>query len=159
MGENGLRVQFKMFRGASKITLDGKGRMAIPTRYRDGIAARSGGSLVATIDRDPCLLIYPLPDWEDMERRLMRLPGNKPAVRAFQRRIVGHAAEMDMDSHGRILISKELREIAHLDKQVMLIGQGNKFELWDEDQWAQWLEQSSSNADLELPPELESLSL
>ena len=89
----------------------------------------------------------------------MRLPGNKPAVRAFQRRIVGHASEMDMDSHGRILISKELREIAQLDKQVMLIGQGNKFELWDEDQWAQWLEQSSSNADLELPPELESLSL
>ena len=65
-----------MFRGASKITLDGKGRMAIPTRYRDGIAARSGGSLVATIDRDPCLLIYPLPDWEDMEcYPLQRFPG------------------------------------------------------------------------------------
>ena len=88
----------------------------------------------------------------------MRLPGNKPAVRAFQRRIVGHASEMDMDSHGRILISKELREIAQLDRQVMLIGQGNKFELWDEDRWAQWLE-DSSNAGLELPPELESLPL
>ena len=80
-----------MFRGISKVTLDGKGRMAIPTRYRDGIIARSGGSLVATIERDPCLLIYPLPDWEEMERRLMRLSGNKPAIRAFQRRIVGHA--------------------------------------------------------------------
>ena len=89
----------------------------------------------------------------------MRLPGNKPAVRAYQRRIVGHAAEMEMDSHGRILIAKELREIAGLDKQVMLIGQGNKFELWDEEQWAQWLEQSSNDPDLELPPELESLPL
>jgi MraZ protein len=148
-----------MFRGASKITLDSKGRMAIPTRYRDEIASRSGGSLVATIDRDPCLLLYPLPDWEDMERRLMRLPGNKPAVRAFQRRIVGHAADMDMDRHGRILISKELREFAGLEKQVMLIGQGNKFELWDEGKWSQWIEESGADDGQDLPPELESLPL
>jgi MraZ protein len=148
-----------MFRGASKITLDVKGRLAIPTRYRDGIIARSQGGLVATIDRDPCLLLYPLPDWEDMERRLMRLPGNKPAIRAYQRRIVGHAAEMEMDSHGRILISKELRDFAALDKQVMLIGQGNKFELWDEAQWARWVEESGNGDGSELPPELESLPL
>jgi MraZ protein len=148
-----------MFRGASKITLDGKGRMAIPTRYRDEIVSRSAGSLVATIDRDPCLLLYPLPDWEEMERRLMRLPGNKPAVRAYQRRIVGHAADMDMDSHGRILISKELREFAGLEKQVMLIGQGNKFELWDESKWSQWMDESGNDDGLELPPELESLPL
>jgi len=133
--------------------------MSIPTRYRDGILARSAGGLVATIDRDPCLLLYPLPDWEEMERRLMRLPGNKPAIRAYQRRIVGHAAEMEMDSHGRILISKELREFAGLEKQVMLIGQGNKFELWDEAQWSQCMEESLNNDALELPPELESLSL
>jgi MraZ protein len=133
--------------------------MSIPTRYRDGILSRSGGGLVATIDRDPCLLLYPLPDWEDMERRLMRLPGNKPAVRAYQRRIVGHASEMEMDGHGRILISKELRDFAGLEKQVMLIGQGNKFELWDEARWSQWMEESSNNDDLELPPELESLPL
>ena len=148
-----------MFRGASKITLDGKGRMAIPTRYRNEIVSRSAGSLVATIDRDPCLLLYPLPDWEEMERRLMRLPGNKPAVRAYQRRIVGHAADMDMDSHGRILISKELREFAGLEKQVMLIGQGNKFELWDESKWSQWMDESGNDDGLELPPELESLPL
>ena len=148
-----------MFRGASKITLDGKVRMAIPTRYRDEIVSRSAGSLVATIDRDPCLLLYPLPDWEEMERRLMRLPGNKPAVRAYQRRIVGHAADMDMDSHGRILISKELREFAGLEKQVMLIGHGNKFELWDESKWSQWMDESGNDDGLELPPELESLPL
>lgn len=148
-----------MFRGASKVTLDSKGRMAIPTRYRDGILTRSGGSLVATIDRDTCLLLYPLPDWEEMERRLMRLSGNKPAIRTFQRRVVGHASEMEMDSHGRILISKELREFAGLDRQVMLIGQGNKFELWDEGRWSDWLDASSGVVGLELPPELESLPL
>jgi len=148
-----------MFRGPSKVTLDTKGRMAIPTRYREEIISRSGGCLVATIDRDPCLLLYPLPDWEEMERRLMRLPGNNRAVRAYQRRIVGHAAEMEMDSHGRILISKELRETAGLDKQVMLIGQGNKFELWDESRWSEWMAAGREDDGLELPPELESLPL
>ncbi len=148
-----------MFRGASKITLDTKGRLAIPTRYRESIGARSGGSLVATIDRDKCILIYCLPDWEEMERRLMRLPSNNPAVRAFQRRIVGHAAEMEMDSHGRILISKELREFAELDRQAMLIGQGNKFELWDEGRWNDWMTATDGEDGLELTPELESLSL
>jgi MraZ protein len=159
VGVNGLSVLSNMFRGASKISLDTKGRMAIPTRYRDGIQSRSAGSLVATIDRDSCILLYPLPDWEDMERRLMRLPGNKPAIRAFQRRIVGHAAEMEMDSHGRILIPKELREFAGLDRQAMLIGQGNKFELWDEGRWSDWLDASNGEVGLELPPELESLPL
>ena len=133
--------------------------MAIPTRYRDGISARSSGSLVGTIDKDDCVLIYPLPDWEDMERRLMRLPGNKPAIRAYQRRIVGHAAEMDMDGHGRILIPKELRDFAGLERQAMLIGQGNKFELWDESRWSEWLAASNNDDGLELPPELESLPL
>lgn len=147
-----------MFRGASKVALDSKGRMAIPTRYRDAVVARSEGRFVATLDRDPCLLIYPLPDWEDVERRLMRLPGNKPAVRAFQRRMVGHAFEMDMDSNGRVLIPRELRDIAGLERQVMLIGQGNKFELWDEGRWNDWLARSEGDG-LELPPELESLPL
>ncbi|MEE4185835.1 MAG: division/cell wall cluster transcriptional repressor MraZ [Gammaproteobacteria bacterium] len=146
-----------MFRGPAKVALDSKGRVAIPTRYRDAIMARCEGRLMATIDRDPCLLIYPLPDWEVFERRLMRLPGNKPAIRAFQRRMVGHAAEMEMDSHGRVLISKELREIAGLERQVKLIGQGNKFELWDEGRWDEWMAQSNEQVGNELPPELESL--
>ena len=114
---------------------------------------------MATMDGNECLLLYPLPEWEDLERRLMRLPGNKPAVRAFQRRMVGRASDMEMDSHGRILISKELREFAGLDRQVVLIGQGNKFELWDESRWSDWLEASSSDDGQELPEELESLPL
>ncbi len=89
----------------------------------------------------------------------MRLSGNKPAIRAFQRRVVGHAAELEMDSHGRILIARELRDIAGLEKQAMLIGQGNKFELWDEGRWAQWMDDNNAGGELDLPPELESLSL
>ncbi len=89
----------------------------------------------------------------------MRLSGNKPAIRAFQRRVVGHAAELDMDSHGRVLIPRELRDIAGLNKQAMLIGQGNKFELWDEGRWAEWMDKSSGGDGLDLPPELESLPL
>lgn len=148
-----------MFRGATKVTLDAKGRLAIPTRYRERLAARCDGQLIATVDKDYCLLIYPYPDWEEIERKLMRLSSMNKKTRRLQRLMVGHATEVDIDGHGRILLSRELREFAGLGRQAVLIGQGNKFELWDEDQWAQWLEQSSSNADLELPPELESLSL
>ena len=148
-----------MFRGASKISVDAKGRLAVPTRYRQRIDDLCEGQLVVTVDADYCLLIYPMPEWEDLERRLMRLPGNKPAVRAFQRRMVGRASDMEMDSHGRILISKELREFAGLDRQVVLIGQGNKFELWDESRWSDWLEASSNDDGQELPEELESLPL
>ncbi len=149
-----------MFRGATKVTLDAKGRLAIPTRYRDRIAARSDGQLVVTVDRDPCLLIYPLPDWEEIERKLVRLPSLQKRAREMQRIMLGYATEVDLDSHGRILLSRELREFAVLDRSAVLIGQGHKFELWDEERWNEkrdaWL---NADDDGDLPPELESLSL
>jgi MraZ protein len=151
-----------MFRGASKVALDAKGRLAIPSRYRDRIASRADGHLVATIDRDYCLLIYPLPDWEEIERKLVRLPTLNPKVRRLQRLMVGYATELEMDGHGRILVSRELREFAQLDRQAMLIGQGNKFELWDEERWNtrrdEWLAADDGES-ADLPQELESLSL
>ena len=151
-----------MFRGANKVTLDAKGRLAMPTRYRDRIVERSSGRLVATVDRsDRCLLIYPLPEWEEIERKLMRLPTLNPAVRRLQRLMVGHATELELDSHGRILIPPTLREYAALARDVVLIGQGSRFELWDEAHWDQsrdsWLKVDEVTE--ELPPELESLSL
>lgn len=149
-----------MFRGATKVTLDAKGRMAIPTRYRDRIAARCDGQLVATVDLDYCLLLYPAPDWEDIERKLMRLPTFDKKARQLQRLMVGHAAEIEMDGHGRILLSKELREYAQLDRQAMLIGQGSKFELWDDGRWKEtrdsWID-GDDNA--EMSAELASLTL
>ena len=149
-----------MFRGATKVTLDAKGRLAIPTRYRERLASRCDGQLVATVDRDYCLLIYPQPDWEEIERKLVRLPSLNKQARRLQRLMVGYATEIEIDGHGRILLSRELRDFAHLEKQAMLVGQGTKFELWDESSWKekcdQWL--GDDDGDVELAAELESLS-
>ena len=153
-------IKNTMFRGATKITLDAKGRLAIPTRSRERLAASCDGQLVATVDRDHCLLIYPLPDWEEIERKLIRLPSLHKLARQMQRIMVGYATEVDIDGHGRILLSQELRDFAGLDRQAILIGQGNKFELWDEERWNgkrdEWL---ATDDDGDLPPDLESLSL
>lgn len=150
-----------MFRGASKVTLDAKGRMAIPTRYRGRLEERCDNQLVVTVDRDYCLLVYPLPEWEEIERRLVRLPTLNRQARRLQRLMVGYATEVELDGHGRILLSRELREFAGLDRQAMLIGQGNRFELWDENRWTErrdaWLEEESADEG-GLTAELESLS-
>jgi MraZ protein len=129
------QVRITVFRGATKVSLDAKGRMAIPTRYRERLSARCDGQLIVTVDKDHCLLVYPLPDWEELERKLVRLPSMNKVARRIVRIMVGYATEVDMDGNGRILVSKELREFASLEKQGMLIGQGNKFELWDEANW------------------------
>lgn len=148
-----------MFRGPTKVTLDAKGRMAIPTRYRERLAARCEGQMVATVDLDYCLLIYPLPDWEDIERKLVRLPSLDERSRRLMRLMVGHAAEVEMDGQGRILISRELRDFAKLDKHAMLLGQGHYFELWDEETWKEKRDSWIADDDKELPPELATLSL
>ena len=149
-----------MFRGATKVTLDAKGRLAIPTRYRERLAVRCDNQLVATVDKDHCLLIYPLPDWEEIERKLVRLPSFRKQTRTLQQMMLGYATEVDIDAHGRILLSRELRDFAGLDRQAILIGQGHRFEVWDEERWNEkrdaWLD---TDDDGELPPELESLSL
>ena len=149
-----------MLRGATKVTLDAKGRLAIPTRYRERLAQRCDGQLVATVDKDYCLLLYPFPDWEDIERKLMRLPSLDKRARRLQRLMVGHATEVDIDGHGRILLSRELREFAGLEKQAVLLGQGNRFELWDEVRWNEtrdgWL---SDGDDADLSAQLETLTL
>ena len=134
--------------------------MAIPSRYRESLASRADGHLVATVDRE-CLLIYPLPDWEEFERKLMAVPNFNPVARRLQRIMMGYSKDLHMDAHGRVLLPKELREVSNLDRRAMLLGQGNKFELWDEDLWNrrrdEWLTVESGEV-LDLPAELESLS-
>ncbi|HXQ64486.1 MAG TPA: division/cell wall cluster transcriptional repressor MraZ [Steroidobacteraceae bacterium] len=150
-----------MFRGANQVTLDAKGRMVMPTRYRDRLLERSNGRLVVTIDRDQCLLLYPLPDWEEIERKLMRLPTLNAQARRMQRLMVGHATDLELDGHGRVLLPAELRTFAGLVRDGVLLGQGNRFELWDEARWTalrdEWLKDEELPA--ELPADLESLSL
>ena len=153
------KVRTAVFRGATKVSLDAKGRMSIPTRYRERLAACCDGQLIVTVDKDHCLLVYPLPDWEELEQKLVRLPSMNKVARRIVRIMVGYATEIEMDTNGRILVSKELREFASLTKQGMLIGQGNKFELWDEATWNEkrdeWL---SDEDDGDMPADLESIS-
>lgn len=127
-----------MFRGATLVNLDSKGRLAVPTRYRELLVAESQGQMVCTIDlHQPCLLLYTLPEWEIIERKLARLSSMNPVERRVQRLLLGHASECQMDNAGRLLLANTLRQHASLTKEVMLVGQFNKFELWDEQTWYQ----------------------
>jgi len=151
-----------VFRGVSALSLDSKGRLAIPSRHRERISDLSDGQMVVTVDRDHCLLLYPLPEWETLERKLTKLSSLNPAIRRLQRLYIGHATDVEMDGSGRILLPPPLREFAGLDRRTVLVGQGNKFEIWDEERWnAQrdtWIEEETGDG-LELPAELEGLSL
>jgi len=162
-GINAVILLFNMmFRGLNKINLDAKGRITIPVRYKDSLSNLSSNLLICTIDQDHCLLLYPLKIWISIEKKIMKLPTLNPISRRLQRLMVGHAAELEMDSSGRILIPKELREFAKLTKKAMLVGQGNKFEIWNYDNWSvgreKWM--ITKEEDLsELPIELGTLSL
>jgi len=148
-----------MFQGAAQLNLDGKGRFAIPARHRDMLLAHCAGQLVLTADADGCLLLYPQPEWQPIREKLMQLSAFNPRIRALQRFLVGHAEDVVMDAAGRVLVSSTLRSYAALEKRVMLIGQGNKFELWDEVCWQGQNEKMLGFALGDLPPELEGFTL
>lgn len=149
----------RLFRGVAQLSLDNKGRLAIPTKYREGLATRGNGRLVITADPDACLLLYAQPDWEPIQQKLNSLSSFNPKLRNLQRVIVGYAEDIEMDGTGRILISPSLREFAALDKRVVLVGQGMKFELWDAKKWNEQRNLAQSFRNQPLPPELEGFSL
>jgi MraZ protein len=110
--------------------------MALPSRNRETVALASDGKVVVTIDmREPCLLLYPLPEWEIVQRKLEGLSNINPQARLLQRLLIGHATDLELDANGRILLPAMLREYANLSKKLVLVGQGNKIEIWSEDQW------------------------
>ncbi len=148
-----------MFRGATNLTLDAKGRMAMPARYRETLCDLCDGEMVVTVDyaKDRYLLVYPKPHWETFQSELMALPSFDPEVRMVQRMMLGHATDTKMDSHSRILITPTLRKFASLEKQVVLTGQSNKFELWDEQAWHERCDSIEWSEDL--AKKLASLSL
>jgi MraZ protein len=148
-----------VFRGVAQLNLDSKGRLAVPARHRDVLLASCNGHLVLTADSDRCVLIYPLPDWEPIEQKLMTLSSFNAQIRELQRRLVGYAEDVQMDATGRILVSSALRTYARLEKNVVLVGQGNKFELWNEDHWEQLMDRTGGFSASGLPPELEGFSL
>lgn len=131
----------------------------MPAKYRDCLGDVCAGELIVTIDRGPCLLLYPRPVWEEVEKKLIKLSSTNRQARRLKRFLIGHADDCQMDGQGRILIPPPLREFAHLDKRIALIGQGYKFEMWNEQRWyelrTEWLEDEA--ADASLPDDLESL--
>ncbi len=117
-----------MFQGASQLTLDGKGRISVPSRHRDVLTAQCEGRLTLTRHPDGCLLVYPRPVWEARRETIAALPFS---ARAMQRLLLGNAADTEIDSAGRVLVPAELRTAAALERDVMLLGMATHFELWD----------------------------
>lgn len=151
-----------MFRGVHHLSIDAKGRLAMPSRQRERLQTLCGGDLVATIDtQSRCLLLYPLPTWEALEREIQQLPTLNPVVRRFQRLLIGYASDVECDASGRMLMPPSLREYAGLDKRAVLVGQGNKMELWDEDTWLgerdKWLQLAAEEDSI--PEEMRRLAL
>lgn len=124
-----------MFHGETAINLDAKGRMAIPTRYREQIDELCGGDLVVTYNpyENSSLWMYPVGEWERVRDDVMALSTMEEAHRWLQRCLVGSAARVEPDGHWRIQIPQTLRNVVGLDKRVTLMGLGRKFEIWDDE--------------------------
>jgi MraZ protein len=152
-----------MFRGINAITIDAKGRLAIPTRYRQALGAEEKASLVVTIDTEErCLLLYTAAQWQIIENNLQKLPSFNAAARRIQRLLIGHATDVEIDANARVLLPTVLRNYAKLEKEVVMIGQGNKFEVWSKTLWEsrreEWLDEEGSG-ESGLPDEMKTFSL
>jgi MraZ protein len=142
--------------------MDAKGRLAMPARQREPLLAECAGQVVVTIDtQSECLVIYPLPEWERIEAEVQNLPALKPAVKRFQRLLLGYATDLELDGNGRLLLPQPLRDYGQFDKKLVLVGQGNKLELWSEALWLSERDQAlrESGPEAELPDELMTLTL
>jgi MraZ protein len=162
--DNLLKELIIVFRGITNVNLDPKGRLAIPVRYRDSVRSDYSYPLVVTIDTQAaCLLLYPIKEWEIIETKLQNLSSFNEAIRRKQRLLIGHATELEIDSASRILIPPLLRDYACLSKEVMLVGQGKKFELWDKQKWHEgretWLQEESQTHKESIPQELMDISI
>ena len=150
-----------MFRGVQYINLDAKGRMAVPARQREQLSVICEGQMVMTVDTQAsCLALYPLPEWERIERDVQALPALNPAIKRFQRLVLGYASDLQLDGNGRVLVPPALREYAQLEKRAVLVGQGNKLELWSEELWQRECEVAlGADSAGALPAELVQLNL
>ncbi|MCP3674978.1 MAG: division/cell wall cluster transcriptional repressor MraZ [Gammaproteobacteria bacterium] len=144
-----------MFRGASSINLDAKGRIAIPAKYRDRLRESCDGQIIVTIDLEqPCLSLFPLPHWEQLERQLQGLSNTNPVHQSIKRLLLGHASECELDKNGRVLLPAVLREHAGLDKHLLLAGMGNTFQIWDDTRWNDRIRQDmEAHASQQLDPD------
>jgi len=150
-----------MFRGIHAINMDAKGRMSIPAKFRDQLLSVCKGQVVVTIDPNTKnLALYPIDRWEEIQAKIEALPSINPQARRLQQLFIGHASDLEMDANGRILVPPMLRKFAALEKKLVLLGQGQKVEIWSEELWDQRFDdiQNMSDGLEELPDEMQSLS-
>jgi MraZ protein len=152
-----------VFRGVHALNLDEKGRLAIPAKYREVLQREHAGQVVITIAIDNrCLWMYGWSQWENLEKQLLSLPAVNQQVRRLQRLLIGHASECQLDGQGRVLVIAPLRKYASLDKNVVMVGVGSKFEIWDAETWDirrnVWVEEMNM-AELQALPDLSALQL
>jgi len=124
-----------MFRGRFEHTVDSKGRVSIPSRFRDIITDRYDGKLILSMDYDRCLTVYPLEEWEKLEEKIKTLPMMKQEVKDFRRFLLSSAIESEIDKQGRLLIPPAHRDHAGISKNVVLVGIIDKIEIWDVEAW------------------------
>ena len=148
-----------MFQGATALSLDAKGRLAIPARHREALLDASAGQLVLTAHPHRCLLLYPAVAWEPIRDKVLAASSLNPKSAAIKRLLVGNARDEALDSAGRLLVSPELRLFAQFDKQIWLVGQGTHFEIWSDAGWQQQQDVFLGMGDQSLPPGLEDLAL
>jgi len=150
------------FRGITKLSIDAKGRLAMPKNHRDRLEENGVSELVVTADPANCLVVYPRPVWEDVEQQLNDLPNSSRTTRNIQRLYIGYATDIELDGTGRMLLPAELRDYANLDRKAVLIGQGKKFELWDEQTWQaeseRWKQEVNEMDSADMPAELQNIS-
>jgi MraZ protein len=159
VGDGGGAGRGPVFRGVTHLSLDAKGRLAIPARHREALVTNGTGRVVLTADPSRCLLVYPIDAWEPIQARLMSLSSFNEKIRNLQRLLVGHADDVEIDGSGRILVPPALRSFASLDKHVVLVGQGHRFELWGHAQWQAQTAQAIAFEPGALPAELDGFSL
>jgi MraZ protein len=154
-----------LFRGNTTVNFDEKGRFAIPMRYRERIHSICAGQMIVTVAVDEqcvgmegCLWLYPLPEWEVLEAKIVQLPAFNKMAAKLKRFLIGNAHECEMDAQGRLLLPEKLRQFAMLNKKVVLVGQLNRFEVWNESMWAIKERQFMDSGDLDGLSELSELS-
>ncbi len=148
-----------MFQGAAPLSLDAKGRMAVPSRHRDALVAAGEGRLVVTAHPHRCLLLYPQPAWVPIRAQILAAPSLQIESAMVRRLLVGFAEDAELDGAGRLLLSPALRQYAGLDKEIWLVGQGSHFEIWSDAGWRAQQEAIFALGDKLLPAGLENLAL
>jgi MraZ protein len=147
-----------VFTGSNNVTMDTKGRLAIPAKIRDALADSCGGRIVITAHtEDRCLLVYPEQEWAELQEKIAALPNMNAKARRIQRLVLGYATPLELDSNGRVLLPQTLRDYAQLEKKLILVGQNNKLELWSEALWNSWVDEDEPEGDI--PDAVSALSL